>query len=160
MLRRTRAPLRPSGGRGRGPARRKPQAHGLDPWGWEGEVGVAAVRNEGLPPPHPDPLPPKGRRGRIGGCVQPAMPRNLSRTQGWGLVGLVVASAAALVCSVPLAWMAVAELRPGVPADIATLTPADPFGLRNFQKARQSGNFLLWYLNTIIVCGGILAVRA
>src|SRR5207237_6955337 len=51
------------GGRGRGPARREPQARGLDPWGWEGEVGSAAVRNEGLPPPHPDPLRPGGRRG-------------------------------------------------------------------------------------------------
>jgi sn-glycerol 3-phosphate transport system permease protein len=36
---------------------------------------------------------------------------------------------------------------------------AGPFGLRNFQEAWQSGNFPLWYLNTIIVCGGILAVQ-
>jgi sn-glycerol 3-phosphate transport system permease protein len=55
--------------------------------------------------------------------------------------------------------MAVAALRPGVPADIATLTPPGPFGLRNFQEAWQSGNFPLWYLNTIIVCGGILGVQ-
>jgi len=55
--------------------------------------------------------------------------------------------------------MAVAALRPGVPADIATFDAAGPFGLRNFQEAWQSGNFPLWYLNTIIVCGGILAVQ-
>src|SRR5271165_4719466 len=42
------------GGRGRGPARRR----------WEGEVGGAAVRNEGLPPPRPDPLCRRGGRGR------------------------------------------------------------------------------------------------
>src|ERR1700740_2305305 len=77
----------------------------------------------------------------------------------WRLVGLLAASAAALVWAVPFAWMAVAALRPGVPADIATLTPAGPFALSNFQDAWQSGNFPLWYLNTIIVCGGILAVQ-
>jgi ABC-type glycerol-3-phosphate transport system permease component len=57
------------------------------------------------------------------------------------------------------AWMAVAALRPGVPADIATLTPPGPFALSNCREAWQSGNFPLWYLNTIIVCGGILAVQ-
>jgi ABC-type glycerol-3-phosphate transport system substrate-binding protein len=77
----------------------------------------------------------------------------------WRLVGLIVASAAALVWAVPFAWMAVAALRPGVPADIATLTPPGPFALSNFREAWQSGNFPLWYLNTIIVCGGILAVQ-
>ena len=87
------------------------------------------------------------------------MPHNLSLTQRWRLFGLLAASAAALVWAVPFAWMAVAALRPGVPADIATLTPAGPFALSNFQEAWQSGNFPLWYLNTIIVCGGILAVQ-
>ena len=87
------------------------------------------------------------------------MLRILSWTQRWGLIGLIAVSAAALVWAVPFAWMAVAALRPGVPADIATLTPAGPFGLRNFQEAWQSGNFPLWYLNTVIVCGGILAVQ-
>ena len=84
------------------------------------------------------------------------MPHNLSRIRRWRLIGLI---AAALIWAVPFAWMAVAALRPGVPADIATLTPAGPFSLRNFQEAWQSGNFPLWYLNTIIVCGGILAVQ-
>jgi sn-glycerol 3-phosphate transport system permease protein len=87
------------------------------------------------------------------------MPHNLSRIRRWRLIGLIAASAAALVWIVPFAWMAVAALRPGVPADIATLTPAGPFALSNFQEAWQSGNFPLWYLNTIIVCGGILAVQ-
>ena len=77
----------------------------------------------------------------------------------WHLMGVAAASAAALVWAVPFAWMAIAALRPGVPADIASLTPAGPFGLRNFAEAWHSGNFPLWYLNTIIVCGGILAVQ-
>jgi sn-glycerol 3-phosphate transport system permease protein len=87
------------------------------------------------------------------------MPHNLSRIRRWRLIGLIAASAAALVWIVPFAWMAVAALRPGVPADIATLTPAGPFALSNFQEAWQSGNFPLWYFNTIIVCGGILGVQ-
>ena len=77
----------------------------------------------------------------------------------WRLIALAAASAAALVWMVPFAWMALATLRPGVPADIASLTPAGPFGLRNFAEAWHSGNFPLWYLNTLIVCGGILAVQ-
>ena len=77
----------------------------------------------------------------------------------WRLLGLLAASAAALIWAVPFAWMAVAALRPGVPADIASLTPAGPFGLRNFNDAWQSGNFPLWYFNTFVVCGGILAVQ-
>jgi sn-glycerol 3-phosphate transport system permease protein len=77
----------------------------------------------------------------------------------WRLIRLGAVSAAALVWVVPFAWMTIAALRPGVPADIASLTPAGPFGLRNFADARHSGNFPLWYLNTLIVCGGILAVQ-
>jgi len=77
----------------------------------------------------------------------------------WRLLGLLAASAAALIWAVPFAWMAVAALRPGVPADIASLTPAGPFGLRNFNDAWQSGNFPLWYFNTFVVCGGILAIQ-
>src|SRR5215470_13876408 len=77
----------------------------------------------------------------------------------WRLIGLAVASAASLAWIVPFAWMALAALRPGVPADIASLTPAGPFGLRNFTDAWHSGNFPLWYLNTLIMCGGILAMQ-
>jgi ABC-type glycerol-3-phosphate transport system permease component len=55
--------------------------------------------------------------------------------------------------------MAVASLRPGVPPDIASLTPTGPFGLGDFAEAWASGNFPLWYLNTVLMCGGILAVQ-
>lgn len=75
------------------------------------------------------------------------------------LLCLAAVSAAALLWAVPFAWMAVASLRPGVPADIASLTPAGPFGFDNFVMAWKSGAFPLWYLNTLTVCGGILAVQ-
>src|SRR4029077_19412671 len=74
-------------------------------------------------------------------------------------LALAGAAAAALLWAVPFAWMTIASLPPGVPADIASLTPAGPFGVANFALAWHSGNFLLWYLNTVTVCGGILAVQ-
>ena len=69
--------------------------------------------------------------------------------------------AAALCWAVPFAWMGVASLRPGGAgaADIASLIPAGPFSLMNFTEAWNSGHFPLWYLNTMLLCGGILAVQ-
>jgi sn-glycerol 3-phosphate transport system permease protein len=75
------------------------------------------------------------------------------------LLTLLAVCAIALLWVVPFAWMAVASLRAGVPPDIASLTPSGPFGLSNFAEAWRSGSFPLWYLNTVIVCGGILAVQ-
>src|SRR6202043_1055140 len=46
-----------SRGEREGPAARKPQAHGLDPWGGEGEVGGSADRLRGPPPPPLSPRP-------------------------------------------------------------------------------------------------------
>jgi len=74
-------------------------------------------------------------------------------------LALIAASGAALIWAVPFAWMAVAALRPGVPPDIASLTPSGPFDLSNFREAWTSGSFPLWYLNTFAMCGGILAVQ-
>ena len=45
-----------------GPVAREPSAHGLDPWGWEGEVGVVTGRSAGSPT-SPRPSPPPRRRG-------------------------------------------------------------------------------------------------
>jgi sn-glycerol 3-phosphate transport system permease protein len=69
--------------------------------------------------------------------------------------------AAALLWLIPFAWMAVASLRPQLSGDmdIASLWPSGPFTLGNFREAWTSGDFPLWYLNTIIMCGGILAVQ-
>ena len=61
----------------------------------------------------------------------------------------------------PFAWMAVASLRPNQAGamDIASLLPAGPFGWSNFADAWTEGKFPLWYLNTVLMCGGILAVQ-
>ena len=77
----------------------------------------------------------------------------------WRMIAMLAVSAAALLWAVPFAWMAVASLRPGVPPDIASLTPAGPFSPQNFADAWASGSFPLWYLNTITVCSCILAVQ-
>ena len=74
-------------------------------------------------------------------------------------VGLVLTAAAAMLWVVPFAWMLVASLRPGFAPDIASLTPPPPYVTENYVEAWESGRFLLWYLNTAIVCLGILAVQ-
>jgi sn-glycerol 3-phosphate transport system permease protein len=74
-------------------------------------------------------------------------------------MALLVTAAFALTWAVPFAWMAVASFRPGVPADIASLWPHGPLGVSNYVDAWQSGDFPTWYLNTIMVCAGILAVQ-
>lgn len=66
---------------------------------------------------------------------------------------------AALIWAVPFAWMAVASLRPGYAPDIASLWPAGPFGAGNITEAWESGRFPLWYVNTMLLCGGILLVQ-
>jgi sn-glycerol 3-phosphate transport system permease protein len=75
------------------------------------------------------------------------------------LIATLAVAALALLWAVPFAWMAVASLRPGFAPDIANLTPAGPFGFGNYSDAWESGHFLLWYANTLIMCGGILAVQ-
>ena len=74
-------------------------------------------------------------------------------------LGLVAASAGAALWLLPFLWMIVASLREGVPADIASLTPPPPFSLANFREAWESGPFLVWYANTVLMCGGILFVQ-
>lgn len=74
---------------------------------------------------------------------------------------LVIAALGAVLWVIPFAWMAVASIREaGAGAmDLASLWPSGPFGLANFRDAWASGSFPLWYLNTVLVCGGILAVQ-
>ena len=74
---------------------------------------------------------------------------------------LLLLCAAAALWAIPFAWMVVASLRPGDAGavDIASLTPTGPFSLGNFTDAWASGRFPLWYLNTVLLCGGILAVQ-
>ena len=69
--------------------------------------------------------------------------------------------ATALLWATPFAWMAVASLRPNAAgaADIGSLVPHGPFNLSNFAEAWSDGHFPLWYLNTILLCGGLLVVQ-
>jgi sn-glycerol 3-phosphate transport system permease protein len=74
---------------------------------------------------------------------------------------LLLPCAVAVLWAIPFAWMALASVRPGGAgaADLASLWPAPPFSFANFADARASGHFPLWYCNTILLCGGILAVQ-
>ena len=78
-----------------------------------------------------------------------------------GLLALLAVAAGALLWAVPFAWMAVASLRPGDAGaiDLASLLPRGPFGGGNFSDAWTEGTFPLWYLNTVLLCGGILLVQ-
>ncbi|MBO0710867.1 MAG: carbohydrate ABC transporter permease [Acetobacteraceae bacterium] len=69
--------------------------------------------------------------------------------------------AAALLWAIPFLWMTTASLTPesAAASDIAALLPTGQPSLANFTEAWESGNFPLWYLNTAILCGGILAVQ-
>jgi len=81
--------------------------------------------------------------------------------RGFGYLPVLLLCAAALLWAIPFAWMAVASLRPddAGAADLASLFPSGPFSLGNFADAWTSGQFPLWYLNTMLLCGGILGVQ-
>jgi sn-glycerol 3-phosphate transport system permease protein len=74
---------------------------------------------------------------------------------------LLLLAATALLWATPFAWMAVASLRPNAAgaADIGSIIPRGPFSLDNFSDAWSEGNFPLWYLNTILLCSGLLLVQ-
>lgn len=85
------------------------------------------------------------------------MKADISRRLVWLLL-----AALAVLWAIPFAWMAVASLRPhsaGL-ADIGSLFPDQgTFNAHNFVEAWNSGHFPLWYVNTILMCGGILSVQ-
>jgi sn-glycerol 3-phosphate transport system permease protein len=75
--------------------------------------------------------------------------------------GRVLVALIAFVWATPLIWMLVAAFRPervgGV--GMASLIPDYVPSLGNFAEAWESADFALYYLNTIIICAGILAVQ-
>ena len=73
--------------------------------------------------------------------------------------GLLLAAAVGLLWAVPFLWMLVASIRPGYPDDVASLLPRPPLSLDNYRDAWDSGHFALWYVNTALLCGGILLVQ-
>ncbi len=77
------------------------------------------------------------------------------------LLVMLALAAAALFWAIPFAWMLVASLRPesASAADIASLIPSGTIGFGNFAEAWSEGTFPLWYFNTFLMCGGILAVQ-
>ena len=81
------------------------------------------------------------------------------RRSALGWTALILASGLGLAWAVPFAWMAMAGLRPGLPVDIASLTPAGPFGFEHYREAWSAGDFRTWYVNTVLVCFGILIVQ-
>ncbi len=76
-------------------------------------------------------------------------------------IGLLLAGCAAILWVTPFAWMLIASARPQVSGtlDLASLWPAGPFSLDNYIEAWTSGDFPLWYANTILLCAGIFAVQ-
>lgn len=74
-------------------------------------------------------------------------------------VGLMLVAACGLIWAVPFLWMLVASFRPGYPDDIASLFPQGPFSLENYALAWEAGHFVLWYVNTLAMCLGILAIQ-
>ena len=74
-------------------------------------------------------------------------------------VSLLLVAVLAVLWAVPFAWMLVASVRPGFSPDIASLVPPPPYVTENYVDAWQSGDFPLWYLNTAIICIGILVIQ-
>lgn len=93
--------------------------------------------------------------GKTGTAARPKKHRSMP------LAAIVLLVAVAVVWFMPFAWMFVASLRPdtGGGADLASLVPTAHPSLVNFVEAWTSGHFPLWYLNTVLLCGGILAVQ-
>jgi sn-glycerol 3-phosphate transport system permease protein len=75
--------------------------------------------------------------------------------------GRVLVAALAFVWATPLIWMLVAAFRPERVggAGMASLIPDYVPSLANFSEAWESADFALYYLNTIIICAGILVVQ-
>lgn len=84
----------------------------------------------------------------------------LDRHIGPALIAAAVA-AIAFVWATPFLWTLVAAFRPesAGSADMASLLPDSTPTLANFRLALESGDFGLYYVNTIIVVVGVLGVQ-
>lgn len=79
----------------------------------------------------------------------------------WPLFGYAAVVAFALLWTVPFLWMVVSAFRPAEQgaAAMASLVPDYLPTLANFRDAWASADFPRYYLNTVMMCGGILAVQ-
>jgi sn-glycerol 3-phosphate transport system permease protein len=75
--------------------------------------------------------------------------------------GRLLVALLAFAWATPLLWMLVAAFRPerAAGAGMASLVPDYIPSLANFAEAWESADFALYYLNTIIICAGILSVQ-
>jgi len=87
------------------------------------------------------------------------MRRSLRRLASPGAGAAVLAIA--LVWATPFLWMTVASFRPDSfgSAGMASLVPDFAPTLRNYHEAWDSAEFLVYYLNTALVCFGTLSVQ-
>lgn len=76
-------------------------------------------------------------------------------------LGYALVAVLGLVWLVPFLWMTVAAFRPESlgAAGMASLLPDYLPTLDNFRQAWNLADFPRYYLNTIVICGGILAVQ-
>jgi sn-glycerol 3-phosphate transport system permease protein len=79
----------------------------------------------------------------------------------WQALGMALLAAVAFLWATPFLWTLVASFRPegAGSAGMASLIPDTPQTLENFRNALESGAFGLYYVNTIIVVVGVLAVQ-
>ena len=83
-----------------------------------------------------------------------------ARRNTTGLAAAILLAASAFIWMTPFLWMLVAAFRPDqTGGDVASLWPSPQSGFGNFVEAWTSGHFPLWYLNTVLLCGGILIVQ-
>ena len=75
------------------------------------------------------------------------------RIARWVVAGL------ALVWAVPFWWMLVAAFRPAGSGMDASLLPSLTPTLANFAEAWASADFPLYFLNSLVICAGILVVQ-
>ena len=79
----------------------------------------------------------------------------------WQGLGMALLAAIAFLWATPFLWTLVASFRPegAGSASMASLVPDTPQTLDNFRNALDAGAFGLYYMNTLIVVLGLLAVQ-
>lgn len=79
----------------------------------------------------------------------------------WQGLGMALLAAIAFLWATPFLWTLVASFRPegAGSAGMASLVPDTPQTLDNFRNALDAGAFGLYYVNTLIVVLGLLAVQ-
>lgn len=74
-------------------------------------------------------------------------------------IGYVLTVGLCLLWLTPFLWMLAAAFRPGSFVDVASLVPNYRPTLEHFREAWDSADFARYYVNTVLICGGILLVQ-